>query len=102
MEKSSCSIVLTLDISSGPGKYIFFFFSLAGWVGEEVDGGRRLVIKPKEDVNGVEDGVRLGEEGRLLTFGIMSLSAVAAGTDLDLALSVTLSSYLVRPTSPSL
>lgn len=51
---------------------------VAGWVGEEVDGGGRVVIKPKEDVKRVGDGVRLGEEGRLLTFEIMSLSAVAA------------------------
>lgn len=91
---SNC-ILFTLQISSGPGKYFFFFFSLAGWGGEEVDGGRRIVVGPREDVEGDEDGVRVGEGGRLLDFEIMSLLVGAAGTDWDLALSV-IPSFLPR------
>lgn len=51
---------------------------------------RSVVIEPREDVEGMGDGVQVGEGRKLLAYG-MSLSVVAAETDWDLALSVTLS-----------
>lgn len=33
------------------------------WDGDEVDGGWTVIIEPREDVEGVEDGVLLEEGG---------------------------------------
>lgn len=54
----------TLHIWSGRGKF-FFSFSLARWDGKEVDewGG-----VDTEEVEGVSDGSRVGEVGRILAF----------------------------------
>lgn len=72
----SNSFLSTLHISSGPGKYFFFFafFSLDGWVGETADAWGCVEVKLREDVEGEGDGAWEREEGRLLTLGIMTVS----------------------------
>lgn len=60
----------TLQISSVPGKYFFFFYP-DGW------GGVKLNVWGGIEVE--EDGVRAGEAERLLDFGAMSPICFYAG-----------------------
>lgn len=83
------------------GEIFLLYLLLPGRVVRGRSGwGRGVVIEPREDVEGVGDGVLVGEGGRLLDFYRMLLSAGVAGMDWDLALSATLSFLLVQPTSP--
>lgn len=69
----SSSFRSTLQINSGSGKKLFFFFFLLSGRGEVgVDVGRgvevpgRVGTEPKEEADGEGDETREGEEGRLL------------------------------------
>lgn len=55
MDKSLSNPILFTDFFK-PGKIFLFFFSLAGWGEEEVDGGRGVEVEPRENVEGVRDG----------------------------------------------
>lgn len=55
---------------------------------------RRVKTDLREEVEGEGNGAQEEEEGRLLTFGIVTVSLGEAGTDRDLVFSMCLSTLL--------